>query len=230
MAKTGEQALFLGANMEFPGLALCYTLHAEQSAVLNAWHQGAVRLEALAVSAAPCGHCRQFVNEVEEGATVRILIHRDEEPGFEEKRLTALLPQGFGPRDLGVSGGLMAGSKKGGNLKIEGDLQDPLVAEALSSASASYAPYTGNRAGCAIQDSSGRIFSGRTLENAAFNPAVSPLQSALVLRNLSVHEARQRIIRAVLVEMPTAVRQKESLALLLGHVAPGIDLEYFQIT
>ena len=37
----GDVALFLGANIEFPAQALTQTIHAEQSATLHAWHQGA---------------------------------------------------------------------------------------------------------------------------------------------------------------------------------------------
>lgn len=46
-------------------------VHAEQSLLANAaWH-GESALERLAVSAAPCGHCRQFYSEL--ACAVRIL-------------------------------------------------------------------------------------------------------------------------------------------------------------
>ena len=50
-----EFALFIGANTEFTGQALTQTIHAEQAAVVNAWLQGAVRIDAIAVSAAQIG-------------------------------------------------------------------------------------------------------------------------------------------------------------------------------
>src|SRR5210317_1999254 len=62
---TGDVALFLGANIEFPAQALTQTIHAEQSAIINAWLQGAKRISGIAVSAAPCGYCRQFLHELE---------------------------------------------------------------------------------------------------------------------------------------------------------------------
>ena len=57
-----EFALFMGANIEFAGLALTQTIHAEQAVVMNAWLQGAVKIDAVAVSAFPCGRCRQFLS------------------------------------------------------------------------------------------------------------------------------------------------------------------------
>ena len=60
----GEIALFLGANIEFGAQALTQTIHAEQSAIVNAWLQGARQIDGIAVTAAPCGYCRQFLYEL----------------------------------------------------------------------------------------------------------------------------------------------------------------------
>ena len=56
--------LYFGANIEFKSEALSCTVHAEQAAAMNAWMQGETGLSALAVSAAPCGYCRQFLFEI----------------------------------------------------------------------------------------------------------------------------------------------------------------------
>ena len=50
--------VFRGVNLEFEGLPLNYTVHAEQFLVANALQHGEKRIVFLAVSAAPCGHCR----------------------------------------------------------------------------------------------------------------------------------------------------------------------------
>lgn len=50
--------IFRGVNLEFEGLPLNYTVHAEQFLVANALQHGEKRIVFLAVSAAPCGHCR----------------------------------------------------------------------------------------------------------------------------------------------------------------------------
>ncbi|CAL5414625.1 unnamed protein product [Camellia sinensis] len=49
----------VGVNLEFPGLPLHHSVHAEQFLVTDLVVHGRTRLLALAVSAAPCGHCRQ---------------------------------------------------------------------------------------------------------------------------------------------------------------------------
>ena len=49
-------ALYLGANIEFPGEGLGQTVHAEQAALSNAFMHDEPGIEAIAVSAAPCGH------------------------------------------------------------------------------------------------------------------------------------------------------------------------------
>src|SRR5262249_4116625 len=53
LGNTGS--IYLGANFEFVGQALSYTVHAEQAAVANAIAHGETELRMLAVSAAPCG-------------------------------------------------------------------------------------------------------------------------------------------------------------------------------
>jgi cytidine deaminase len=82
VAMAGEQGapdyadrfdLFVGANMEFMHQDLNQTIHAEQSATLHAWHQGAQYLRAIATSEAPCGHCRQFLYEFEKNAEIMVI-------------------------------------------------------------------------------------------------------------------------------------------------------------
>ena len=55
-------ALYLGANLEIAGESLGFTVHGEQSAIINALVQGEREVGRLAATAAPCGHCRQFLN------------------------------------------------------------------------------------------------------------------------------------------------------------------------
>ena len=69
-----ESSLFLGANIEFAGQSLSQTIHAEQTAIVNAWQQGAVQIDAIAVSAAPCGRCRQFFYELDTRLSLTVMI------------------------------------------------------------------------------------------------------------------------------------------------------------
>ena len=56
--------VYVGVNVEFEGLPLPCSLHAEQFMILNAFQHGEERLTHMAVSHAPCGHCRQFMSEL----------------------------------------------------------------------------------------------------------------------------------------------------------------------
>ncbi len=71
MGKSG--AVYVGVNLEFPNVALNNSVHAEQFLVVNCLHHGEEALQMLAVSAAPCGHCRQFYAELYQA--VRALAH-----------------------------------------------------------------------------------------------------------------------------------------------------------
>ena len=57
-------ALYVGVNLEFVRLPLYNSVHAEQFLLVNALHHGEREIRRLAVSAAPCGHCRQFYSEL----------------------------------------------------------------------------------------------------------------------------------------------------------------------
>ena len=65
------------------------SIHAEQFAVVTALRAGETALRAIATTAAPCGHCRQFMNELRDAATIDFAANDskeeddDEEGGFE---------------------------------------------------------------------------------------------------------------------------------------------------
>lgn len=56
--------LYVGVNLEFARLPINNSVHAEQFLVANALHHGEQAITKIAVSAAPCGHCRQFYSEL----------------------------------------------------------------------------------------------------------------------------------------------------------------------
>ncbi len=56
--------LYVGVNLEFARLPVNNSVHAEQFLVVNAVHHGETAITKMAVSAAPCGHCRQFYSEL----------------------------------------------------------------------------------------------------------------------------------------------------------------------
>jgi cytidine deaminase len=180
---------YLGANVEFAGEALSFTVHAEQAAVVNAWMNGETAIDVVATSAAPCGYCRQFLNELVTASELRIVINA------EEIALAELLPHSFGPRDLGVTGGLLAPAAH--DLSIDED--DEPARAALAAANMSYAPYSKAYAGVALRTHAGTIVTGAYAENAAFNPSLSPLEAALSQLNMA-GGAWSDIAEAVLVQ------------------------------
>ena len=221
--------LFLGANLEFRHQPLNQSIHAEQSATMNAWHQGADNLQAIATSEAPCGHCRQFLYEIKKNVDLMVITPHGKNRAYRRKALSDLLPEAFGPLDLCSKSSLMSPEPLNRKLRLEAADKDPTIAKALSAAQKSYAPYTQNYAGCAIQIQTGEVFSGRSTESAAFNPSLTALQSAIVSLNMATFEQQPSIERVVLVEKPSTVSQRKISELLLGSWAPGIGLEYYEI-
>jgi len=175
VARGTSGKLYFGANVEFANEALSFTVHAEQSAVANAWMSGEDGIDLIAVTAAPCGYCRQFLNELTTAGGLAIQLPTG------SFTLAELLPNAFGPRDLGIEGGLLQRENHG--LSIGTD--DELARQALVAANMSYAPYSKSYAGVALRTSDGFVVTGAYAENAAFNPSMSPLEVALSQLNLA---------------------------------------------
>ena len=236
---SGWCSLYLGANFEFNNVALSFSVHAEQSATTNAWLRGESGIQALAISAAPCGYCRQFLYELVTAQQLNILLPTDPNnpsAGYTTTPLSTFLPQAFGPSDLGVTGGLMDPKQCTHTLALDGGPPtDPLVAAALAAASTSYAPYQTDvfyqYSGIAVQTTDGGVFPGRYAENAAYNPSMSPLESALTFMNMTQPQgASRQVSRCVLVEVPTLASQLSATQAVLAAYAPGVTLEYFTAT
>jgi cytidine deaminase len=214
LGKSGN--IYLGVNLEFPGLPLHETVHGEQFLVANARHHGETGILAIAVSAAPCGHCRQFLQEVDGEGKMQIII-----PNALPRPLSYFLPEAFGPKDLGLEGNLLSCPNVAFCLKEE----DPLVKYAQTAANASYSPYTSSKSGVAVQMKDGKIYTGSYMENAAFNPSLSPLQSALVVSVTNLRRYED-ITKVILVE-PSDVKssQEAQIRALLKQIAPSAEIE-----
>ncbi|WP_249448117.1 cytidine deaminase, partial [Escherichia coli] len=169
---------YFGANMEFIGATMQQTVHAEQSAISHAWLSGEKALAAITVNYTPCGHCRQFMNELNSGLDLRIHL-----PGREAHALRDYLPDAFGPKDLEIKTLLMDEQDHGYALT-----GDALSQAAIAAANRSHMPYSKSPSGVALECKDGRIFSGSYAENAAFNPTLPPLQGALILLNLKGYD------------------------------------------
>ncbi|EGR2783666.1 cytidine deaminase [Vibrio parahaemolyticus] len=163
--------LYFGANMEFFGVQLGQTVHAEQSAISHAWMKGEHGVKDITINFSPCGHCRQFMNELSTAKELKVQL-----PERDEKSLHEYLPEAFGPADLGIESGLMAEVKH----QFVCDDEDALIQQAVEAMNMSHAPYTNNLSGLALELANGRVFKGAYAENAAFNPSLPPLQVALI--------------------------------------------------
>lgn len=234
VALAGEQSvdremnLYMGANMEFEHLALNMSIHAEQAVVMNAWHHGAERVKSIATSELPCGHCRQFLNELSDSSDLMIIKPLGEEHEYQASPLSVILPAAFSPSDLGNKKGFMNPLNTGPKLTLADPVgDDSLIQAALSAAESSYAPYTGNFAGCALETAGGQMVSGRYVESVAYNPSISPLHSTLSRLNMMTIQETHVIHRIVLVEKPTRICQKDLVNMLIRSCARHVELEYY---
>jgi cytidine deaminase len=229
---TGWCSLYLGANFEFRDVPLSFTVHAEQVAINNAWLSGEQGVVSLAISAAPCGYCRQFLYELVTAKQLQVLLPANQfSPVFYASApLTEFLPHPFGPSDLGLGGGLMDPAQSDQTLTLTGGKpSDELTAGALEAAELSYNPYLANTgyAGAAIKLKGGKVYAGRVAANAAYNPSLSPLASALAYMNM--HEppgSSHPVERCVLVEMDSPAGQLSAANTVLARYAPGVTVEH----
>jgi cytidine deaminase len=211
--------LYLGMNLEIPGHSLGFSVHGEQAALSNAYMHAEPGVAAIAVTAAPCGHCRQFMNEMSVTGEFEILV--ENKP---LSKLSSLLPMAFGPRDLGFKEGGFPVRKIGLELPQVSD--DKLAQAALDAAAHSYAPYSESPCGLAIGTKLGGVYKGSYIENAAFNPSLSPLQTALV-QLIMAGEDYSAITRVVLVEIEDAKISQASVTRAVLRTIAGIDLQRF---
>ncbi len=209
--ESGHGPLYFGANLEMPEIPLKLTVHAEQAAVCNAWHQRETRLRQLIVNNAPCGHCRQFLNELNHIDDIIVTIKRLNSKKIARYQMADLLSDSFGPANLNQTDRLMSSASTEIQL-AEPYTKDALAVAAADAAANSYAPYTQCYSGVALQLSNGQIITGQYAENAAFNPSMTAIESAMVnwrLADLATPENPAHVTHAVLVEKKAMISHRE---------------------
>ena len=208
-------SLYLGANLELAEQPLGSAVHGEQAACSIAYMYGESGLDAIAVTAAPCGHCRQFLEELSPSGELPVMIS-----GKEPIALKALLPSAFSPRDLGNSAGALPPSHVAIALNGSKAAEDISLKKALEAACRAYAPYSKARSGVAVMTADGSVYSGSYIENVAFNPSLPPLQVALISM-LGARKNFGEIREVTLVELDDAViSQKAMIEATLSSIAP----------
>jgi len=245
--------VYLGTNTEMQGLPLNATIHAEQFAMVIALQAGE-GIISFAATAAPCGHCRQFLNELREGGDVRVLslmVDKFDKTKF-DSLLSDLLLHSFGPLDLdqAVEVPLLleprnnfirlhslelvtvySGHRKNTDRswKMTASAVNRPLDKALEEANAAYAPYSGSTAGLALCTSAAKIFTGRSIESAAYNPSMSPLHTALAAHVQSCAGLQcdlwSNISGVVMVEIHQAqVQYAGTVETMLYSLAPDAEL------
>lgn len=167
-----DGALYFGANLELEYGPLTNALHAEQAALFNALRHQCSSLKSLVVNAAPCGYCRQFINEFSDAPDLQVRVNH-QQFSFEQ-----LLPYSFGPKDLGQEQGIA----------VERFCELTSRQQQLS---ASYAPYSSSPSILVAKAKGQDLVWSAYLENAAFSPSVSPfllLLSQLQLQGLGLEQ------------------------------------------
>ncbi|SEQ44223.1 cytidine deaminase [Basfia succiniciproducens] len=210
-------SFYFGANQEFVAASMQQTVHAEQSAISHAWLAGEKAIAHMVVNYTPCGHCRQFMNEL--NSAERLKIHL---PHSQNNLLHNYLPDAFGPKDLNIQNVFFDGQSHPFNYQGH----DPLIRAAVEAASQSYAPYSQAFSGVALQLGE-LIICGRYAENAAFNPTFLPLQSALNYQRLQglIDVKVRRVVMAEAKADLTSLPMTQSLA--GAHL--GLDIEYISL-
>lgn len=200
-------SVYPGANMEFPGMPLNACLHAEQSAVLNAWMHDENEVTALYISETPCGHCRQFLRELSNIEQLDIITKDG------THRLADLLPHAFG-KPRGKGHGLL--DSRPASLEAARPQAETSMQRAINAAQRSYAPYSRSPEGFTLECLDGHFFSGRAAESAAFNPSVPGVLVALNQRNLSGSRT-VTITQATQAKLATAVNNPLPFARAVIH-------------
>ncbi|KZN38640.1 hypothetical protein N480_13375 [Pseudoalteromonas luteoviolacea S2607] len=189
--------MYLGANLEFKHQALSLVVHAEQAAINNAWINGAQEITSIAINAAPCGFCRQFMNELSTAGTLEILLPTG------RYSLEELLPCDFGPKDLGNQEALMAQNAE------QIDISLPISEQLKEQVRLAYVPYSKNMSAAELVLTDGRVFYGRYAENAAYSPSLSPMSSVLSQLALAGEKLEDaKVERVTLVETKGCENQK----------------------
>ena len=95
LAESGK--VYGGANVENASYGA--TICAERSAIFAAVNAGERKLAAIAVTATPCGMCRQVMREFCDPKAFKVIVAKSAED-YKVFTLQELLPESFGPEHL----------------------------------------------------------------------------------------------------------------------------------
>jgi cytidine deaminase len=204
--------VYIGANFEFNGM-LIPTVHGEQCAVHNALvnrRSPTEHITKLAVNAAPCGSCRQYLVEIGNPSNLQVVFCSNDNH-FSSQPLDKLIIENFGPINLGEKENVfdhaylalpqpdmnptpyrsvVQYTNKNGQWISKkasiGDGDSSALQYAIEMWKKSYAPYTSVNVGIALKftGNDDNLVGGMSLENAAYNPSVSAIRGAFSLASI----------------------------------------------
>ena len=209
---------YFGANQEFKGGSMAQTIHAEQSAISHAWLRNEPRITDIVVNYTPCGHCRQFMNELYQAQDLKIHL-----PHSQNNPLPQYLPDSFGPKDLGVDLLLLNKEEQGFTLTTE----DEVANKAILGANRAHSPYSKSPHGVGILFKNGEMICGRYAENAAFNPSLPAMQTAINFAYLNQLDV-SKIERVVFAEKPLRLSHRKMAEQLLKSLCK-VKMEYISL-
>jgi len=205
-------------NQEFQGSSMAQTIHAEQSAISHAWLRNEPRITDIVVNYTPCGHCRQFMNELYQADDLKIHL-----PHSQNNPLPQYLPDSFGPKDLGVDLLLLNKEEQGFTLTTE----DEVANKAILGANRAHSPYSKSPHGVGILFKNGEMICGRYAENAAFNPSLPAMQTAINFAYLNQLDV-SKIERVVFAEKPFRLSHRKMAEQLLKSLCK-VKMEYISL-
>ncbi|CAF2029866.1 BnaC07g50770D [Brassica napus] len=222
---------YVGFDVELPDLPLNFSIHAVQFLVVSLKLNFDLALRDLAISNdgshcyAPCGHCCQFLQEINKGNEIQTLITEPTGSGF--MPLEMLLPQSFS-RYSAISDDVPDVFHRRYPLTFIDRSHDLIGLTAMTAARNSYAPYSNAPSGVVLYDRQGHKFSGSYIESVAAFPSLGPLQAVLV--NFVIDTGGREfknIVVAVLVETRSRFRQEDTARMIMQKIAPGCKFNVY---
>jgi len=223
--------LIFGANAEWGPLLL--SVHAEQCAVsqtlLNSarCRRAGEPIEAIYVTDAPCGHCRQFLVEQEYLQGKEISIHvRGKAP---LSRVSDFLSEPFTPGDLKIAPGFKPVT--GVRMPPQCARNDiaSLACDAFNNLQdVSRAMYSHAESACAVCFGlSSGICAGAYIENCAFNPSFQGMSGALMAARFCGRDL-SKITKVLMMEKPGVISNKDVTDMIRKLICPDATFDYFQ--
>ena len=192
------------------GLALLPVAACYSHTPISEFHVGAIAIG--------CGHCRQFMNELYQADDLKIHL-----PHSQNNPLPQYLPDSFGPKDLGVDLLLLNKEEQGFTLTTE----DEVANKAILGANRAHSPYSKSPHGVGILFKNGEMICGRYAENAAFNPSLPAMQTAINFAYLNQLDV-SKIERVVFAEKPLRLSHRKMAEQLLKSLCK-VKMEYISL-